>query len=368
MSTTLKAYIADHIFTGDNWLSHHAVIIGDNKIKELVPVQSLPSSIATEQFDECIIAPAFIDLQIYGADGKLLAVYPEADSLVKLKEYCEKGGAAYCMPTVATNTAQVFYNCIDAVRDYWQKGGEGILGLHIEGPWINPVKRGAHIESLIHAPSLKEVDELLNYGKGVIRIITLATEQCDKEIIDRILLDDIIISAGHSNATYEQSKVGFANGITAVTHLYNAMSPLQHRQPGLVGAAMNDAKVMASIIPDGFHVDYAAIRIAKKAMGERLFAITDAVTETTEGQYPHQLAGDKYEAANILSGSALTMTKALQNLVNHVGIDLGEALRMCSLYPAQVIKSSNFLGRIAPGYNADVVILNKELGATGLIR
>ena len=208
----------------------------------------------------------------------------------------------------------------------------------------------------------------MNYGKGVIRIITLATEQCDKEIIDRILLDDIIISAGHSNATYEQSKVGFANGITAVTHLYNAMSPLQHRQPGLVGAAMNDAKVMASIIPDGYHVDYAAIRIAKKAMGERLFAITDAVTETTEGQYPHQLAGDKYEAANILSGSALTMTKALQNLVNHVGIDLGEALRMCSLYPAQVIKSSNFLGRIAPGYNADVVILNKELGATGLIR
>ena len=285
-----------------------------------------------------------------------------------MKEYCEKGGAAYCMPTVATNTAQVFYNCIDAVRDYWQKGGEGILGLHIEGPWINPIKRGAHIESLIHAPSLKEVDELLNYGKGVIRIITLAPEQCDKEIIDRILLDDIIISAGHSNATYEQSKVGFANGITAVTHLYNAMSPLQHRQPGLVGAAMNDAKVMASIIPDGYHVDYAAIRIAKKAMGERLFAITDAVTETTEGQYPHQLAGDKYEAANILSGSALTMTKALQNLVNHVGIDLGEALRMCSLYPAQVIKSSNFLGRIAPGYNADVVILNKELGATGLIR
>ena len=86
MSTTLKAYIAEQIFTGDNWLSHHAVIIGDNKIKELVPVQSLPSSIATEQFDECIIAPAFIDLQIYGADGKLLAVYPEADSLVKLKE------------------------------------------------------------------------------------------------------------------------------------------------------------------------------------------------------------------------------------------------------------------------------------------
>lgn len=368
MSTNLKAYIADQIFTGENWLNHHAVIVGQRKVKELVPVQSLPSSIITEQFDECILAPAFIDLQIYGAYGRLLAVYPEADSLFKLKEYCEKGGAAFCMPTVATNTVEVFYKCIDAIKDYWNKGGEGVLGLHIEGPWINPVKRGAHIESLIHLPSFTEVDELLSYGKGIIKIITLAPEQCSKEIIDRIMLDNIIISAGHSNATYEQAKACFANGITAVTHLYNAMSPLQHRHPGLVGAAMDDAKARASIIPDGHHVDYAAIRIAKKAMGERLFVITDAVTETTEGFYPHQLAGDKYEAANILSGSALTMTKALQNLVNHAGIELGEALRMCSLYPAQVIQSDTGLGRIAPGYNAEIVILNKHFEAKGLIR
>ena len=180
-------------------------------------------------------------------------------------------------------------------------------------------------------------------------------------------LDNIIISAGHSNATYEQSKVGFANGIIAVTHLYNAMSALQHRSPGLVGATMDDANVKASIIPDGHHVDYAAIRIAKKAMGERLFVITDAVTETTEGQYPHQLAGDKYEAANILSGSALTMTKAVQNLVNHASIELGEALRMCSLYPAQVIHSETFLGKILPGYNAELVILNKELDCVSLL-
>lgn len=367
MKNSLKAYTAERIFTGENWLERHVIITENNKIKEVIPLQALASSLHVEQFDECIIVPAFIDLQIYGAYGKLLAVYPEADSLVKLKEYCEKGGAAFCMPTVATNTAEVFHNCVDAVRDYWHKGGEGILGLHIEGPWINPVKRGAHIESLIRKPSLKEVDELLKYGKGVIRIITLAPEQCDKEIIDRILLDDIIISAGHSNATYEQAKIGFANGITAVTHLYNAMSPLQHRQPGLVGAAIDDAKAMASIIPDGHHVDYAAIRIAKKAMGERLFVITDAVTETKEGQYPHQLAGDKYETANILSGSALTMAKALQNLVNHASIELSEALRMCSLYPAQVIHCETFLGKILPGYNAELVILNKKLDCLNLL-
>jgi N-acetylglucosamine-6-phosphate deacetylase len=318
-------------------------------------------------FDNCIIAPAFIDLQIYGAYGKLLSVYPEAASLYKLKEYCEKGGAAFCLPTVATNTKDVFYKCIDAVKDYWSKGVEGILGLHLEGPWINPVKRGAHIEELIHSPTLQEAEELLNYGKGVIKVITMAPEVCSKEVIDLILSHNIIISAGHSNATYNEAKAGFANGITAVTHLYNAMSPLQHRQPGLVGAAMDDTNVMASIIPDGHHADYAAVRIAKQVMKERLFVITDAVTETNEGYYQHKAAGDKYEAGGILSGSALTMEKALQNLVNHAGIELAEALRMCSLYPARVLKLENELGKIEKGYKASMVVLNNQMETKQII-
>jgi N-acetylglucosamine-6-phosphate deacetylase len=166
-----------------------------------------------------------------------------------------------------------------------------VLGLHIEGPWINPVKRGAHIEELIHAPSVEQVRALLEYGKGVIRIITLAPEVVSPEIIQLIRSYGIVISAGHSNATYAQAKTGFASGIRAVTHLYNAMSPLLHREPGLVGASMDDEQVMASIIPDGHHVDYAAIRIAKAVMKERLFVITDAVTDTDEGQYPHHAWG-----------------------------------------------------------------------------
>lgn len=368
MSTLLKAFTAGKIFTGENWISNQAIIVENGIIKEIIPVQSLPSSLSIQHYDDCILAPAFIDLQIYGAYGKLLSVFPAADSLFKLQEYCEKSGTAFCLPTIATNTAAIFFKCIDAVRDYWNKNGKGVLGLHIEGPWINPAKRGAHIESLIHRPTFSEVDHLLNYGKGVIRMITLAPECCSKEIIDRILADNIIISAGHSNATYSEAKKSFAEGISTVTHLYNAMSSFQHRQPGLVGAAMDDNKVMASIIPDGFHVDYAAISIAKKIMKERLFVITDAVTETTEGQYQHQLVGDKYEAGNILSGSALTMTKALYNLVNHANIELSEALRMCSLYPAQVIGMEKFLGKTVPGFQAEMVVLTNELKVVGLVR
>jgi len=361
-----KAYIPERIFTGEAWLDLHAIIVEDEIITDVLPVAKLAADIETAVFPSHILAPAFIDLQIYGAYDKLFSVYRDTGSLALLNEYCNKGGAAFCMPTVATNKPEIFYQCIDAIKLYWQQGGEGILGLHAEGPWINSSKRGAHIDSLIHSPTLKEAEDLLQYGKGVIKIITLAPEVCTKEIIDLIHSHGIIISAGHSNAGYEEAMKGFNNGITAVTHLYNAMSPLQHRSPGLVGAAFDHPKVMASIIADGYHVDYSAIRIAKKIMQQRLFAITDAVTTTTEGYYQHRADGDKYVADNILSGSALTMYKALQNLVSHAGIELTEALRMCSLYPAQVMRMDHELGRIVKGYKAKMVLLPQAVDRTGV--
>ena len=355
------AYLADRIFTGEEWLHYYAMIVEDGRITQLLPVSGLPGTIEKVEFPGCMIAPAFIDLQIYGAYKKLLAVYPASDSLFKLRDYCQEGGAAFFLPTVATNTIDVFRKCIDAVRYYWQKGGDGVLGLHLEGPWINPKKKGAHIESLIHPPQLREVDDLLRYGTGVIKMITLAPEVCSLEVIKLIHSYGIVMSAGHSNATYHEAMKGFNNGINAVTHLFNAMSPLQHREPGLVGAAMDHSEVMASIIPDGHHVDFVAIRIAKTVMAHRLFAITDAVTETSEGHYQHELAGDKYEAGGILSGSALNMVQAFRNLVDKAGIEMEEALNMCSLYPSQVIRKDNELGRIRKGYLAKLVVLDDKM-------
>jgi N-acetylglucosamine-6-phosphate deacetylase len=139
------------------------------------------------------------------------------------------------------------------------------------------------------------------------------------------------------------------------------MSPLQHREPGLVGAILNHSSVMSSIIPDGYHVDFAALTIAKKVMGERLFIITDAVTETNEGYYPHQLDGDKYVANGILSGSALTMMLGVKNCVEKAGIALDEALRMASLYPAKVLGLDNEFGKIEKGFKAEVVRVNHSL-------
>jgi N-acetylglucosamine-6-phosphate deacetylase len=362
--TGTKAYISNRIFTGDEWLNEHAVIVEEGLITALLPDTELPAGIQSEHFTDAILAPAFIDLQIYGAHEKLFAVYPDNRSLELLNEYSNKGGAAYCMPTVATNEPQVFYKCIDAIKEYWLRGGQGILGLHIEGPWINKEKRGAHIESLIHSPSVKEVKALLDYGKGVIKIITLAPEVCSTEVINLIWSAGVKIFAGHSNATYEEAMYGFVNGVCGVTHLYNAMSPLQHRSPGLVGATLDNIETMASIIADGHHVDYPAISIAKKLMGNRLFAITDAVTTTTEGYYKHKPEEDKYSADGILSGSALTMYKAFRNLVCHVGISTDEALRMCSLYPARVLNMDNELGKLVKGYKAQMVLIPKSLADT----
>ena len=307
-----------------------------------------------------IVAPAFLDLQIYGAASRLLAVLPDAMTLFAMEQACRAGGTRYFLPTVATNPPEVFKKAIDAVRDYWDKGGTAIPGLHLEGPWINPVKKGAHIESFIHRPDLREVQDLLDYGRGAISIITLAPEMCDRAVIDLIQEAGIKVSAGHSNATWDQAEQ-FFRYIHLATHLFNAMSPLHHRAPGLPAAIMNGDPVRCSIVADGHHVDYPVIALAKKVMGPRLFLITDAVTETDTGPYRHHLVGDKYECNGILSGSALTMAKAVRNCRDYCGIPLDEALRMASRYPAEVLGREEITGTIHEGHRADLVLLNDRL-------
>lgn len=342
------------LFTGEHWISEAVIVIENGKV----------TNIKKQGYDHKnmipLVVPAFIDLQIYGAAGKLLSECPTPDTIQKIYDYCLASGTAYFQPTVATQSKEIIYQCIDAVRAYKTSGGRGCIGLHIEGPWINTNKKGAHVRELIHQPTLTEVQDLIDYGKGNISMITLAPEICDSSIVQLIVNNGIVVSAGHSDATYEQASVAFNNEIKVATHLYNAMSALQHRAPGMVGAIFNHKKVASSIVCDGFHVDFNAIKIAKQIMGERLFCITDAVTTTNTGIYQHQLAGDKYESAGVLSGSSLTQLKSINNLINEVGIDLGEAVRMCCLYPARVMNQSGITGMITINENADLLCLQAD--------
>lgn len=356
-----KAFSAGKIFNGNCWITEQAIIVKNGMIENLIPISELPSSILCTHFHQHRIIPSFVDVQVYGAAGKLFSLYNDKETLeIMNREFLGEGTCCF-QPTIATNTIEVFKQCIDAVRAYWKEGGQGVIGLHLEGPWLNPEKRGAHIKELIHPPFREEVKDLLEYGKGVITMITVAPEIISNELIELMLGYNIILSAGHSNASYTEAMEKFDTGITTVTHLYNAMSPLHHREPGLVGAAMQHATVMSSIIPDGYHVDYAAIAIAKKVMQQRLFAITDAVTDTSAGPYQHFRAGEKYECNGTLSGSAISMFTAFKNLVSKAGIDEAEALRMCSLYPAKALKIDGKYGKIAPGYAAQFIVIDNDL-------
>jgi N-acetylglucosamine-6-phosphate deacetylase len=343
-------YTAENLFTGKEWLSNQAILCKEDIIEQIVPIQDLPKeAIIQEKFTS--ITAGFIDIQVYGARERLFSEYPDTETLEAMYEDGASTGTYWFLPTVATNNSETVDACIIAVKEYISKGGKGCLGLHLEGPWLNPLKRGAHVQSLMHAPTYKEVQELLKKGGEVIKMITLAPEVCSAPIIQLLTDAGIIVSAGHTNATYAEAITGFNTGVQSATHLYNAMSGLHHRDPGMVGAIFHK-KIFASIIPDGIHVSFAAVEIAKQQLNEKLFIITDAVTTTHKGHYRHQPAGNYYQCNNTLSGSALTMRKGIENLIKHCNIEAMEAIRMATLYPATVLRMENTIGSIAVGKQA----------------
>lgn len=353
------AYTNARIFTGTELLDGFAVTAAKGKIESIVRNNELPSGIEKVDLGGHFLAPAFIDIQIYGGNGKLFSEELTPAAIAACYDYCRAGGAVQFYITLATNSTEVFMKGIDAVRAYWEQGGKGLGGLHLEGPYLNPVKKGAHLEKFIRKPTLQEVKQLLHYGKGIIKIMTIAPEQCHDAVLQLLLDSGVLVSAGHSDASYSQAMHAFDRGIPAATHLFNAMSSLQHRAPGVVGAVFNHPNVRSSIVPDGIHVDFAAVKIAKKVMGDRLFFITDAVTASASGAYPHVFKGDRYTMPDgTLSGSALTMMKGVENLVTKAGIEMGEALRMASLYPAQVTHSDSTYGKIVKGHSVAFVVFN----------
>jgi N-acetylglucosamine-6-phosphate deacetylase len=355
-----QALLADEIFTGTETLTETAILIENNIITGIVPVGSEPASFTLVSFLDCMIVPAFIDLQLYGGNGKLFSHSLDSGSLESTYAYCKSGGCSHFMITMATNSTENFLKGIEAAGAYMASGKKGLLGLHLEGPWISPAKKGAHIEAFIKKPTRKEVLDILERGKGIVKMITLAPEECDDEIIGLIMDNGILVSAGHSNASYARASHAFNMGVPAATHLFNAMSPLQGREPGMVGAIYDDPNVMSSIMCDGVHVDFSSVRISKKIMGERLFFITDAVTSIDEGYYKHVFKGDRYTLPDgTLSGSCMTMMSTFKNAVQQVGISIEESLKMCSTYPAGLLKDP-YLGRIKVGQQADFNIINMK--------
>jgi N-acetylglucosamine-6-phosphate deacetylase len=362
------AYYNGTIYTGEQIFTHKAILVENGFIKEIVDESAIPGRYDKKNLGGLNITASFIDMQIYGGNGKLFSQDLTVESIRATYEYCLSGGASHFMITMATNSIERFLQGMVLVKEYWNEGGKGLLGLHLEGPYLNPVKKGAHVENYIKQPTLDEVRMLLDKGAGIFKMITLAPECCDDAVIELLIKNNIIVSAGHSNATYEEGTRAFDKGIPTATHLFNAMSAFQSREPGMVGAIYDHPASLCSVVCDGIHVDFAAVRISKKIMKERLFFITDAVAETSSGEYIHVFKGDRYTLPNgTLSGSALTMMQSVKNAVQHVGIELDEALRMASLYPAKLLGKDCNLGKIEKGFKAAFVVFNEKFEISELV-
>jgi len=360
-----KAYVNSRIYTGENMITGKVLLVKDDIIV------SIEENAMTEGFDlvdagGLNIAPAFIDLQIYGGSGQMFSFLPTVASLEGIYAECKTGGTHWFQATVATNSLDIMLQAFDAAKAYKAQNKPGLLGIHLEGPYINAAKKGAHQEKYIRIPKVNEVEQLMKEGEGVFTMMTLAPETCNPKIISMLREAGVIISAGHSAASYETAKQSFVKGITTATHLHNAMSAFKNRDPGLVGAIF-DSNVFCSIIPDGIHVDYPTLRISKKIMQERLFIITDAITAVSGDGYDYVKLPDRFVTNdNILAGSCLSMMQGVKNCMQHAGIALPEALRMASTYPAKVIGKENELGLIKKGLKPRLVFFDDELNVVHL--
>ncbi|HYK77732.1 MAG TPA: N-acetylglucosamine-6-phosphate deacetylase [Daejeonella sp.] len=352
------------IFTGEEELSGKSVLIEGNQIKAITSRENLPADAQNIDLSDQYIAPGLIDLQIYGSGKKLFGGQPSADALAQMESDLLKQGCTGFLATVATNSAQIVEQAIESAKAYRKNSKGNFLGLHLEGPYLNSKRRGAHPEKFIKKASLAELKSWIEQAAGEIKMMTLAPELQDEEVLDYLQSQNILISAGHTDATYEEADTFFQKQVQAATHLFNAMPQIHHRTPGLIPAIFKQ-KPFTSIIADGIHVSFPIIEMAKRQLGDKLFLITDAVTETSEGIYPHIFNTDRYTMPDgTLSGSCLTMMQSVKNCVDYAGITLPEALRMASLYPAQLINRQNEFGYIKPGHQANLIVFNKELQVT----
>ena len=364
------------IFDGIKRRAQHAVIVEGARILDVLPVAVLPADMPVRRVTGGVLAPGFIDLQVNGGGGVLLNDAPTAGGVRIMCDAHARFGTAALLPTLITDSPAVTARAVAAVKQAIADAVPGCLGLHLEGPFLSPERRGAHDATLIRTMTEADVDEILDLGIETL-LLTVSPERIAPAIIRRLVQGGVVVSLGHSNATYDQILAAVDAGARGVTHLFNAMSPLTHRAPGLVGGALDSGELWCGLIADGHHVHPAAIGIALRAKRRpgRIFLVTDAMSTVGSGQQTIELNGRTVWRRNgaleladgTLAGSDLDMMSAVRYLVKQVGVELGEAVRMASTYPAEFLKRSD-LGRIAAGTRADLVHIDDDLKAAAIWR
>jgi len=363
------AILADRVFDGHRWHAAAAVLIRDGRIDGIGTSGEVPDDWPRTRLPAgAILAPGFIDLQVNGGGGVLLNDRPTADGMREIAWAHRRFGTTACLPTLITDTREKMRTAIAAARSI--AGRDGILGLHLEGPFISPRRPGIHPADRIAQPAAGDLEglcELAGVGRS---LVTLAPECVPVGFVRTLAAAGVRISIGHSEASAATVMQAVADGATGVTHLFNAMPPLRAREPGIIGAALADERLTAGLIVDGIHVDPVAVRAAFRAKGcDRIALVTDAMPTVGTSLDRFDLAGRTITLADgrltsdegTLAGAHLDMASAVRNAVRLAHLPLEDALRAASLTPARFLGLDHERGALIAGARADLVALSQDL-------
>ncbi len=357
------------VLTPDGWRNDLAVVLDGDRIVDLLP-PSAPRVRDAQQHDlrGAMLLPGFIDVQVNGGGGVLFNEAPTMETLRRIGAAHRRFGTTGFLPTLISDRVEVMRAALAAVEQALAEGVPGVLGIHLEGPYLAPARKGVHDPKYFHTPGGDELALLCAPHRGV-RLLTLAPDQVPLASIGTLVDAGLILCAGHTAADYATTRAALDAGVRGFTHLFNAMTPFGSREPGVVGAALEDADSWCGIIVDGHHVHPASLRvaIAAKPRGKMLL-VTDAMPPVGADRPDYVLNGETIVAKDgicqtaqgVLAGSALDMAGAVRNAVQLLGLPLDEAVCMASTYPAEFLGLGASHGRIAAGYRADLVALDDE--------
>ncbi len=367
------ALTASRVFDGERWLAGHAVVIAGEDIRAVVPTTELPADIRCNDLGEGTLAPGLVDIQVNGGGGVLLNNDPSAEGVISIAAAHRRLGTTSLLPTLISDDPAIQRAAAEAVSAAMAAGEAGVLGLHLEGPFLEPARCGAHRAELIRPIEAGDIEWLCDLDIRPL-VLTLAPEHVAPEQLRQLADAGVLLCAGHTNADRDTVVEAIAAGLRGFTHLFNAMSPLTAREPGVVGAALDDPNTWAGIIADGHHVHPAAIRLAHRLKGAgKLLLVSDAMATVGSSDTGFALYGERIEtaggrlvnAAGRLAGSAIALIDAVRTAHQVVGLELGECLRMASLYPANFLNLGHRLGRLQPGYRADMLFFDEDFTVEG---
>ncbi|MEI6573922.1 MAG: N-acetylglucosamine-6-phosphate deacetylase [Alphaproteobacteria bacterium] len=367
-----QIFFGADLFDGKKILKDHALLVENGVISALMPVSERPRVGEAIDLSGGILSPGFIDVQVNGGGGTLFNEEPTPEGIDKIAKAHRRFGTTSLLPTVITDSPKILDEALSAGKAAYGKI-PGVLGLHVEGPFIDPVKKGAHPAEFIRALMDADIKALAAAKAGVL-LLTIAPNKVRPDHIRALVQAGIYVSLGHSNATDYEAKHAFDAGARAVTHLFNAMSQCDARAPGLVGATLADPRVICGLIADGHHVAPTAILAALAAKGpEGIALISDAMPSAAGGPDHFTLQGREVRRENnrltlgsgTLAGADITLLDAVHYALS-IGISLTDILTMVTSTPARMIGLEEKIGALRPGMPADLVHLGRDHALLGV--